>query len=173
MDVTADGARLAADLEARLADLSFTDADQHQVTAQIIDAAVAWAQEQGWRAYRRAASVVSLPAPMQHRQSVLDVACARPAAPPIAIEVDHSDRQRTVDKLLAEAQAGRVAIWIRWGPGRFAAPPAPVHLVTVAVTRRPGSRFSRSHAAELPPPRHSLDAPVAGDVQTLPLIADS
>ncbi|WP_130507611.1 hypothetical protein [Krasilnikovia cinnamomea] len=170
MDVADDGARLAADLAARLAELTFADLDQQQVTGQLVDAAVAWARGHGWRAYRRAASVVPLPPPLQHRQSVLDVACARPDAPPVVIEVDHTDRKRTVEKLLAEARAGRVAIWIRWGTGRFAIPPAPVHLVTLEVVRRPGARFSRSPAADPPPPpRHSGTAAVAGEAPPLPL----
>src|SRR5436305_7826556 len=99
----------------------------------------------GWRVYRRAPSVLSLPPPMDRQRSVLDVACARPDGPPIAIEVDHTDRRRTVEKLLAEAATGRVPLWIRWGTGRFAAPPAPIHLVTFEVTRRKGvpGRYAR------------------------------
>jgi hypothetical protein len=72
---------------------------------------------------------------MQHRHSVVDVACARPSAPPVVVEVDRADRARTVEKLIAEAAAGRVPIWVRWGTGGFAAPPAEIHLVTFEVTR--------------------------------------
>ncbi|WP_412746475.1 hypothetical protein [Krasilnikovia sp. MM14-A1004] len=169
MDVADDGARLAADLAARLAELTFADLDQGGVTARLVDASVAWAQQQGWRAYRRAASVVPLPPPLQHRQSVLDVACARPDAPPVVIEVDHTDRKRTVEKLAAEARAGRVAIWVRWGTGRFTAPPAPVHLVTLEVVRRPGARFSYPAVEPPPAPRHSGAAPHTGEPQLLPL----
>ncbi|GAB1691576.1 hypothetical protein [Krasilnikovia sp. M28-CT-15] len=174
MDLADDGVLVAADLTACLSELTFADLDRQEVAAQITDAVVGWAQGQGWRAYRRAASVVPLPPPLQHRQSVLDVACARPDAPPVVIEVDHTDRKRTVEKLLAEAQAGRVAIWIRWGTGRFAAAPAPVHLVTLEVVRRPGARFSRVPGAEPPAaPRHSGAAPLAGEPPLLPLPADS
>jgi hypothetical protein len=74
------------------------------------------------------------------------------------IEVDRSDRQRTVDKLLAEARAGRVALWVRWGKGPFAAPPPSVHLVPVTVTSRrdpDGRTVHSSPAAELAAPAHS------------------
>ena len=149
-----DGAALAAALGAQLDELSFTGLGADQVTALVIETIVGWASAQGWRVYRRAPSVVSLPPPLDRQKSVLDVACARPGgALPVAIEVDHTDRRRTVDKLVAEAAAGRVALWVRWSTGRIADPGPPVHLVPLAVTRpRPGA-FARG--AERPPPPHS------------------
>nr|BFE71729.1 hypothetical protein GCM10020092_050300 [Actinoplanes digitatis] len=112
------------DLAAWLARLTFADLTQDEVTARIIDAVAAWGDAQGWRVYRRAPSVVTLPPPMDRQHSVLDVALARPGAPPVVVEVDHTDRRRTIDKLLAEAGAGRVAVWVRWG-GRGASPSRP------------------------------------------------
>src|SRR5262245_42588782 len=104
-----------ASLAAWLARLTFDNRTTDQVTALVIDAVVEWAGDQGWRVYRRAPSVVPLPPPYSRQHSVLDVACARPAGPPVVVEVDHSNRRRTVDKLLAEAEAGRIPIWVRWG----------------------------------------------------------
>ncbi|MFF5174551.1 hypothetical protein ACFY3U_18210 [Micromonospora sp. NPDC000089] len=172
MDGEGDGGRLAASLGRRLAGLTFADLGTDEVTARIIDSVVAWAAEQGWRVYRRAPSVLPLPPPMTDRHSVLDVACARPDGPPVVVEVDHTDRRRTWEKLAAEAAAGRVAVWVRWGPGRFATPPAPIHLVTCEVSRRAGPpgagrRHSRSPAADRPPPAHS--APGTGDAVAEPL----
>ncbi|HEU5110151.1 MAG TPA: hypothetical protein VFT95_16545 [Micromonosporaceae bacterium] len=160
MTVADDGAAVAESLSAWLARLAFTDRTADAVTALVVDAVVAWAGGQGWRVYRRAPSVLPLPPPMSHRQSVLDVACARPDGPPVAIEVDRTDRQRTFDKLLAEARAGRVPIWVRWGTGRFAVPPPPLHRVTVEVARRVGPGggerlYSLRPGADRPPPAHS------------------
>lgn len=157
---------MAASLTARLADLSFVDLSADGVTARVIDSVVGWASDQGWRVYRRAASVLPLPPPMAGQHSILDVACARPDGPPVVIEVDRTDRARTVDKLSAEAAAGRVAVWVRWGTGPFQAPPAPVHLVTCTVTRRNGPAgqgrlHSRLPATDRPPPAHSVTG-VAG-----------
>src|SRR5687768_8317556 len=118
--------------------VTFADLSTDEVTARIIDAVVEWGEHHGWRVYRRAASVLTLPAPMERQHSVLDVACARPDGPPLAVEVDHSDRSRTVEKLLAEAKAGRVALWVRWGTGPFRPPPEPVAMVPFEVARRPG-----------------------------------
>jgi hypothetical protein len=151
MDTADDGTRIARSLQTRLAALTFADLTAEQVTPRLIDEITAWAGEQGWRVYRRAPSVLPLPPPLRG-QSVLDVACARPGAQPIAVEVDRLDRQRTVDKLLAEAAAGRLAIWVRWGAGPFTAPPLPVHLVTKEAVRQKGRWHTVS---DLPAPHHS------------------
>lgn len=174
MDVTHDGAHTAASLAEWLGDLTFTDLSTDQTTTRVIDAIVEWAQRQSWRVYRRAPSVLPLPPPMAGRHSVLDVACARPDGPPLAIEVDHTDRRRTIEKLTAEAAAGRTAIWVRWGVAPFAAPEPPVHLVTCEVTRRSGPPgagrlHSRSPAVDRPPPAHSAQVTTDGSPTELPL----
>ena len=154
-----DGDQLAASLAGWLGNVSIADQDATAVTETIVDAVVGWGRSQGWRVYRRAPSVVPLPPPFAHRHSVVDVGCARADAPPIVVEVDRSDRQRTIDKLLAEARAGRVALWVRWGKGPFATPPASVHLVPITLTSRrdPGGGrvVHSSPAAELPAPAHT------------------
>ncbi|MBM0239333.1 hypothetical protein JNW88_23285 [Micromonospora sp. ATA32] len=160
MDEGEDGARLAASLADRLERLTFVELTTDEVTTRIIESVVAWAEGEGWRVYRRAPSVVPLPPPLTGQHSVVDVGCARPAGPPVVVEVDHSDRRRTIDKLVAEAGAGRIPIWVRWGAGRFVAPPPPIHLVTCAVTRGAGPAgrgrlHTRLPADERPPPAHS------------------
>ncbi|SCF15995.1 hypothetical protein GA0074696_3070 [Micromonospora purpureochromogenes] len=176
MDGVADGERLAASLGDALARLTFVDLTTDAVTARIIESVVAWAGDQGWRVYRRAPSVLPLPPPLSRQQSVLDVACARPDGPPVVIEVDHTDRRRTWDKLAAEAAAGRVAIWVRWGPGRFGTAPAPIHQVTCEVVRRngppgAGRLHTRTPGTHRSPPEHSAQG--VGDTVAvrLPLAA--
>jgi hypothetical protein len=156
------------DLAQRLAGLTFAGLTQDQVTGRIIDEVAAWGQARGWRVYRRAPSVVTLPPPMDKQHSVVDVALARPAAPPIVVEVDHTDRKRTVEKLLAEAAAGRVAVWVRWGPGRPAEPPAPIRLIALPVTRSQG-RYSRSTGPDRPAPTHSAVTAGTAEASELPL----
>lgn len=153
-----DGARLGASLGAWLAEVSFTDRDADQVTELLVAAVLAWGTDQGWRVYRRARSVLPLPPPYADRHSWVDVACARRDAAPVVVEVDRSDRRRTVDKLLAEAAAGRVALWVRWGRAPFAPPPPPVHLVGCPVDARrdaSGGRVFSARSAPRPAPSHS------------------
>ena len=166
-----DGAELAASLAARLDGLSFRDLTADAVTALVIDTVAAWAGERGWRVYRRAPSVMPLPPPMERQHSVLDVACARPDGPPVVVEVDHTDRRRTVDKLVAEAGAGRLPIWVRWGTGTFASPETPVHMVTCEVTRHAGPvGKGRLHSRRpaVPPPDHSAGGAAGGETLALP-----
>jgi hypothetical protein len=147
---------VASSLAARISGLTFLDRTADEVTEVLIETVVDWAVGQNWRVYRRARSVVPLPPPM--RFSTLDVACARPAGPPVVVEVDRSDRRRTLDKLRAEAEAGRIALWLRWGTGAIAPIEGPVHLVTCAVTARSGPggrRFDRVVATHRPPPEHT------------------
>ncbi|KXK62822.1 hypothetical protein AWW66_06465 [Micromonospora rosaria] len=174
MTVGGDGERLAASLADRLDALAFTDLTTDQVTARLIDAVADWAGERGWRVYRRAPSVLPLPPPMAAQHSVLDVACARPDGPPVVVEVDHGTRRRTWEKLLAEADAGRIPLWVRWGAGRFTAPPPPIRMVTCEVDRRPdptgrGRVHSRSPLAGMPPPAHSAGRVGAVTAVELPL----
>jgi hypothetical protein len=157
--VVDDGEELATSLSAWLDTVSFADQDADKVTELLVDAVVSWGRSQRWRVYRRAPSVLTLPPPYANRHSVVDVGCARAGAAPIVIEIDRSDRRRTIDKLLAEARAGRIALWVRWGSGPFVAPPLPVRLVSclVAARRDPvsGRRLYSSRAGERPAPAHS------------------
>ena len=164
METADDGTRTARSLTDWLSAVQFTGLGNDQATVRILDAIVAWGEQQGWRVYRRAPSVFPLPPPLRG-SSVLDVACARPDGPPVAIEVDRLDRPRTVDKLLAEAAAGRVAIWVRWGAGPFRSPPLPVHMVTREAARTKGHWHT---VADLPAPRHSSAVETAGEAAELP-----
>jgi hypothetical protein len=157
----ANGEQVVASLADWISKLTFLDQDADEVTALLVEAVVAWGMGHGWRVYRRAPSVMPLPPPYEHRRSCLDVACARPAGAPIVIEVDRADRRRSIDKLLAEAEAGRIAIWVRWGSGRWDPPPLPVRMVSCRVTSRrgPGGRgrlHSLLQASDRPAPMHTV-----------------
>src|ERR1700755_1616823 len=117
-----DGTLTSLSLEQCLDALTFADLTADQVTARLVDEVVSWGEAQGWRVYRRAPSVFPLP-PALRGNSVVDVACAPPSGgQPIVVEVDGLERRRTIDKLLAEAAAGRLAILVRWGSGPFTPP---------------------------------------------------
>lgn len=133
-----DADHVAASLQARLDAVTFTDRDTDAVTKLLIDTTSTWAEDLGWRVYRRAASVTRLPPPYEHQHSYLDLACARPDGSPVAIELDHANRQRTRDKLLAEATAGRIAIWVRWSQRQLTPAPDPIRTVNITVVSRNG-----------------------------------
>lgn len=152
------GDEVRESLSARLGGVGVHNLDADGVTAALIAEIVAWAEELGWRVYRHARSVVTLPPPMDKQHSWLDVACARPDGPPVVIEIDHTDRRRTLDKLAAEAEAGRVAVWVRFGPAPYAVrPDPPVQMVAYAVDshREQGRRLFSTPAPDRPPPPHN------------------
>jgi hypothetical protein len=157
-----DGTRTAHSLQARLDALTFADLTTDQVTAMLLDEVTGWAQALRWRVYRRAPSVFPLPAPLKGN-SVVDIACARPQGQPIVVEIDRLERRRTIDKLLAEAAAGRLAILVRWGSGPFEPPPLPVHLVVKEAAKQRGHWRT---VADRPAPRHS--GAVAAEAEELP-----
>jgi hypothetical protein len=150
---------IARSLQMWLDEVRFTGKDADQVTELLTVATAEWGQAQGWRVYRKARSVFPLPPPYADRFSQVDVGCARAGEPPVVIEIDRTDRARSVEKLLAEAAAGHVAIWLRWAEGPVAAPAAPVALVTYPVTRHAGAvqggrRYS-SESTGLAVPEHT------------------
>lgn len=152
------GEELTASLAAWLGRLTFSDLDADDVSARLADAIAAWGEANGWRVYRHARSVATLPPPMDKQHSWVDVACARADGPPVVIEIDHTDRRRTLEKLAAEAAAGRVAIWVRFGTGPFGVrPDAPVHMVAYAVDshREDGRRRYSTRLPDRPAPEHS------------------
>ena len=161
-DTPDGGTGTARSLASWLAALTFAELTTDQVTARLVDEVVRWGETQGWRVYRRAPSVFPLPPPLRGN-SVVDVACARPQGQPIVVEVDRLERRRTVDKLLAEAAAGRLAILVRWGRGPFEPPPRPVHLVVRTAERQRGHWHT---VADRPAPRHS--GAVAAEPEELP-----
>ncbi|WP_308167680.1 hypothetical protein [Catellatospora tritici] len=152
-----DGRRVARSLTAWLGDLNFTGKDADQVTQVLVEAVLAWGTAQGWRVYRKARSVVPLPPPYADRHSWVDVGIGRPDGPPVVVEIDQSDRRRTLEKLQAEAAAGRVALWVRWGTGRFVEPPEPVLLVPfpVSAASGPGAKLFSAPVQQRPAPVHS------------------
>ena len=99
-----------------------------------------------------------MPLSYADRHSSVDVGIARDPAAPIVVEVDRSDRKRTVEKLIAEAAAGRVALWVRWGTGPFLVPPPPVRLVSYPMVARRaghGAKLYSSPHEQMQAPEHS------------------
>lgn len=153
-----DAERVAGSLSRWIASVSFVDRTADEVTELLIEAVIWWAQEEGWRAYRQARSVVKLPPPMDNLHSFVDVGIARHDGAPIVVEVDRSDRKRTLEKLAAEAEQGRIALWLRWGTGTFATPPARVSLIPCHVEARKaadGRKLFSTPTQDKPAPRHS------------------
>ena len=149
---------MADSLTRWLAEVVLTGQTADQVTECLIEAVARWGTARGWRVYRGARSVLPLPPPYDQRHSTVDLGLAREEGGPVVVEIDRTDRKRTVDKLLAEAAAGRAALWVRWGEGEFMVPPPPVGLVPFPVQARKhgaGPKLFYTPGQQLEPPEHS------------------
>jgi len=70
------------------------------------------------------------------RQARLDVVCERPGGlAPVAIEIDRFGKVWSLQKLIAEADAGAVVLWVRWRGRTQVAIPAEIGLVDVSGAR--------------------------------------
>lgn len=136
MDLTLRSTRAAESLTRWLAPLSFTDWSAPRVTSTLTQGVVDWGVAHCWRVRREVPSIAGLPGAHPDRPGYLDVVCERLDGPPIAIEIDRTDKQWSARKLLCEADAGVVAVWVRWGSPRTWIVPHPVALVDILTTRR-------------------------------------
>lgn len=157
MDLAERSARATASLSRYLLPLTFTDWSAARVTAELTRRIVAWGVDHGWRVRREVPSIAGLPGAHPDRSGYLDIVCERINEPPIVIEIDRTDKQWSSRKLLCEADAGAVAIWVRWNDAKTWIIPAGVAVVQVLTTthRGPGGRRLYSRTIPVDPPEQS------------------
>jgi hypothetical protein len=79
----------------------------------------------------------------------------------LAIEIDRGTKRQSLDKLIAEAEAGALAIWVRWSGWSSIPVPPSIGLVELRAVRTvmPGTRgfrYRRTPYLTWPaPPQHS------------------
>lgn len=147
MEIALRAQRAGASLARWLAPWTFVDWSAARVTSELTRAVVAWGAAHRWRVRREVPSLAGLPGDHPDRPGYLDVVCERLDGPPIAIEIDRTDKQWSARKLLIEADAGVVPVWVRWGEAGTWIVPPPVALVIVETTcRRDGSRGRRLYS---------------------------
>lgn len=64
----------------------------------------------------------------------LDLLCTGWFVRSIAIEIDRSNKTWSLDKLVAEADAGRITLWVRWAGESVIEVPAAVGLVDIRAS---------------------------------------
>lgn len=142
-----DSGALAKSLTLWLRPLAFDLRSGVQVTALLADRIGAWSEAQGWQVRREVAGRASHPA---GRRGYLDLICYPFDEPPVAIEIDRTNKQWSLAKLRAEAASGSSAIWVRWGyPERIPKPEdiAPIGLVVFEVVyHRQSANVSRMYS---------------------------
>ncbi|HUR15644.1 MAG TPA: hypothetical protein VMZ33_00030 [Candidatus Limnocylindrales bacterium] len=111
------------------------------VTSQITAEIVRWAVTRGWSARTEARVHAPDADHGDQRLGFLDVIVRRGnLLPDLAIEIDSTDKPWSVTKLRHAAQAGMVAIWVRWGDDDWAGIFDEIDVIQLPLIRRTGHR---------------------------------
>lgn len=128
-------AELAALLRARLCAEPREGLSIPETTTLITEHVVGWARDQGWCPEREVRARIARQTRSGPRQGRLDLVCQRPGGlSPVAIEIDRFGKVWSLRKLIAEADAGAVALWVRWRGRTLVAVPAEVGIVDISGT---------------------------------------
>jgi hypothetical protein len=154
---------LAASLRLYLEPVRLSGQSALQATRLLTDRTSCWAGEQGWTVAREVQGRITRPSRNGLKRARLDLVCTRPAElPAVAIEIDQFGKAWSLRKLLAEVDAGCVALWVRWRGRTEVEIPETVGLVDIheTVDFRPTERTSRHRPAPGLPtePRHQYGA---------------
>ncbi|MFK4087179.1 hypothetical protein ACI2LF_23940 [Kribbella sp. NPDC020789] len=155
---------LAASLYRHLHPLRLSGLTAVQATRLVTSETARWATAQGWMVAYEAWGQLTRMTQAGPRRARLDLVCTRPAQQPaVAIEIDKHGKVWSLQKLQAEAQAGRVALWVRWNGRTEIEIPESVGLVDIhegadyrPSEQAPHSRISADSPADR---RHSPSTP--------------
>ncbi|MFI5614987.1 hypothetical protein [Amycolatopsis sp. NPDC051903] len=165
MSAEGDGtAALAASLRRYLEPVRLSGLSAPQATRLLTEQTACWAEEQGWAVAREVQGRITRPSKNGPRRSRLDLVCTRPAElPAVAIEIDQFGKVWSLQKLLAEVDAGCVALWLRWRGRTEIEIPETVGLVDIHDTAsyQPRSRASRHRATLGSPAAQQLHCAMA------------
>jgi len=128
-------AELASSLTRWLSEVRVTGLSAREATALITQHTVRWGHANGWTVDLEREALIARRTGRRMYHGHLDVFCWRDDhLPCIAIEIDRSNKRWSVEKLLAEADTGNIALWGRWyGTTRIAVPDT-VGLVDISAT---------------------------------------
>lgn len=127
--------RLRQSLAGWLALVDASGLTSKQTTKLLTDSISEWAMRRRWRVELEAPALVermSVNGPMRGRLDLLCTRRWRRAA--VAIEIDRAHKRWSLDKLVAEADAGNIALWVRWRGASVIDAPPNVGLVDIRAT---------------------------------------
>ncbi len=117
-----------------------------QTTKTITEYTLAWAHRRRWKVATEVPALVQRIINDRVYNGRLDVVCERSWwRPPVAIEIDRANTRWSLDKLIAEADAGHIALWVRWRGDTVIDVPPNVGLVDIRASidnPRPSRRRS-------------------------------
>ncbi len=106
-------------------------------TTEITRAIIRWSLARGWPVRTEARVGLLARSAADPRLGYIDAIVRRGnGQPDLAIEIDSTDKQWSVDKLLHAAVAGMDAVWVRWGDDIWAGSYEGVHVIQLPARRR-------------------------------------
>ncbi len=150
-------ARATDSLRSWLAPLEFVGLPRPEVTSLITAQVVAWAQSYRFEVTQQVKAIATRRRRYGRTQnSWLDLECRHRSGMTIAVEIDFANKFWSIEKLAAEADAGKLAIWVKWGgPVTLSLIPEKVGVVELRVDWSRQDREVRYHReahTTFPPP---------------------
>lgn len=150
---------MAASLRRHLEPVRLEGLSAPEATRLVTEQTVCWADEQGWTIEREVRGRIARTTKNGQQHARLDLVCTRPAAlPAVAIEIDRSGKVWSLTKLLAEIDAGCVALWVRWRGRTKVEIPESVGLVDIHDTAYDPPEVRTPAVQMLPSPKEIEDA---------------
>ncbi|GAB3857963.1 hypothetical protein ACFPIJ_18695 [Dactylosporangium cerinum] len=167
MDDSAHKARLAnasTSLAEWLSPIGFSSATASQVTARLTAEVERWAEHYGFACATEGSVQYYREGLFGPRwtNGYIDVVGIRPTGLSLAVEIDRTDKVRSLAKLASRAADGTVAIWLRWCHATSMLMPPGVAAVDFRVDRyytNTGPRFRRQPHLTWPAPPARLKPP--------------
>lgn len=104
-----------------------------QATRALTEALASWAYDHNWRPYRELKLPIAPEAAARFGRC--DLIVLRGASPDVVIELDSAPNAASEVKLRFVAEAGAIAVWVRWRAGAVATPEG-VHVVDLVELSR-------------------------------------
>lgn len=167
MDDSAHRARLAnasTSLAEWLSPIGFSSATAAEVTTRLTAEVERWAEHYGFACATEGSVQYYREGLFGPRwtNGYIDVVGMRPTGLRLAVEIDRSDKLRSLTKLASSAADGAVAIWLRWCHATSILMPPGVAAVDFRVHRyytTTGPRYKRPPHLKWPAPPAELTAP--------------
>ncbi|SRR6266542_366516 len=150
--------RATESLRSWLAPLHFASLARSEVTSLVTAHVVAWAESYRFEVVQQVKAIATRRRRYGRTQnSWLNLECRHRSGMTIAVEIDFANKFWSIEKLAAEADAGKLAIWVKWGgPVSLSLIPEKIGVVELRVdwSRQDGQvTYSREANAVFPSPQ--------------------
>jgi hypothetical protein len=126
--------RATSSLREWLAQIHFVDLSRSAVTELLTDHVAAWGRSHGFDIQTEVEGVATKRKSYGRHIGLLDVLCTHRSGQQIAVEIDNTNKVWSIEKLAAEADSGKLAIWVKWGaPASLSLIPEKIGVVELAA----------------------------------------